>query len=365
MKTSISYSLIAAAMACGFANAQTTAYTTPVGYMSIAVPADTDTPISAPLLRSAAWAGASTAVSGDTVSVAAASFTASQFGAGTNMLQVTSGPLIGRTFPVLSNATGSVTVDPVGSTTLQAQGFVATNTFVIRPYWTLNTLFPSGAGVGVSTDPFSPTTQVLISNNSGSGINRAPSSLYFYFDDGSGDGSAGWYDTSDLGAGIQNDLTLPPTSVPTIRNSTASPLALTVSGEVQSVAAATLVISDTSANDSFSQLSFPVDTSLNQSNLFGNGAVAASSDPFAPGDQVLVFNPNGTGQNPGSSGIYFYYDDGSGDGSAGWYDASDLGSGIIGSTTFLKAGSNIIIRKAGNGSGPVANTWTAPLPYSL
>jgi hypothetical protein len=34
MKTSISYSLIAAAMACGFANAQTTAYTTPVGYIT-------------------------------------------------------------------------------------------------------------------------------------------------------------------------------------------------------------------------------------------------------------------------------------------------------------------------------------------
>jgi uncharacterized protein (TIGR02597 family) len=363
MKTSISYSLIAAAMACGLANGQTTAYTVPVGYLSIAVPADTDTPISAPLLRSAAWAGASTAVSGDTVSVAAASFTASQFGSGTNMLQVTSGPLIGRTFPVLSNATGSVTVDPVGSTTLQAQGFVATNTFVIRPYWTLNTLFPSGAGVGANSDPFAPSTLVMINNNASSGINRAPSSFYFYYD-GSAGGDAGWYDSGNIDAGLQNDLALPPTFVPTIRNSTASPLALTISGEVQSVAAATLVISDTSSNDSFSQLSFPVDTSLDQSNLFGNGAVADSSDPFAPGDTLLVFNPSGTGQNPSPSGFYFHYD-GSQGGDAGWYDAANLDAGPIGATTFLKAGSNIIIRKAGNGSGPVANTWTAPLPYSL
>ena len=363
MKTSISYSLIAAAMACGFANGQTTAYTTPVGYLSIAVPADTDTPISAPLLRSAAWAGASTAVSGDTVSVAAASFTASQFGAGTNMLQVTSGPLIGRTFPVLSNATGSVTVDPVGSTTLQAQGFVATNTFVIRPYWTLNTLFPSGAGVGVSSDPFSPTTQVMINNNLSSGTNRSAVAFYFYYD-GSAGGDAGWYDVANLDAGLQNDLALPPASVPSIRNSTASPLALTISGEVQSVAAATLVISDTSANDSFAQISYPVDTSLDQSNLFGNGAIADSSDPFAPGDQLLVFNPSGTGQNPSASAFYFHYD-GSQGGDAGWYDSANLDAGAIGATTFLKAGSNIIIRKAGNGSGPVANTWTAPLPYSL
>ena len=355
-------SAIIAAALMGSASAQT-ATTVPVGYMSLTVPAETDTPISTPLLRPAAWSGASTAVSGNTVSVAAASFTASQFGASTNMLQVTSGPLIGRTFPVLSNATGTVTVDPVGSTTLQAQGFASTNTFVIRPYWTLNTLFPSGAGIGVNSDPFSPNTQVLIRDNSDSGINRAPSVSYFYYD-GTAGGNAGWYNSSDLDAGLQNDLTLSPEFVPSIRNTTASPLALTLSGEVQSVPTATLVISDTSANDSSAQLSYPVDTSLDQSNLFTSGAVDASSDPFAPGDQLLVFNPSDTGYNPSPSGSYFYYDGVAG-GQAGWYDSSDLDAGIIGATTFLKAGSNIIIRKTGNGSGPVADTWTAPLPYSL
>ena len=355
-------SAIIAAALVGYASAQT-ATTVPVGYISLTVPAETDTPISTPLLRSAVWTGASTAVSGNTVSVAADSFTSSQFGASTNMLQVTSGPLIGRTFPVLSNATGTVTVDPVGTTTLQAQGFVSTNTFVIRPYWTLNTLFPSGTGIGVSSDPFAPSTLLMISDNSVSGINRAPSSLYFYYD-GSAGGDAGWYDSANLEAGTQNDLTVPPTSIPTVRNTTASSLALTLSGEVQSAAAATLVISDTLVNDSFSQLSYPVDTSLDQSNLFSSGAVADSSDPFAPGDQLLVFNPSSTGQNPSPSAIYFHYD-GSVGGDAGWYDAANLEGGAIGATTFLKAGSNIIIRKAGNGTGPVANTWTAPLPYSL
>ena len=359
----IAAAALMAATSAQATNHATTATTVPVGYISLTVPAGSDTPISIPLLRPAAWAGASTAVSGNTVSVAAASFTASQFGASTNMLQVTSGPLIGRTFPVLSNATGTVTVDPVGSTTLQAQGFASTNTFVIRPYWTLNTLFPSGAGIGVNSDPFSPTTQVLISDNSGSGINRAPSGFYFYYDGVAG-GDAGWYNSSNLDAGLQNDLTLPSEFVPTIRNVTASPLALTISGEVQSTPAATLVISDTSANDSFAQISYPVDTTLDQSNLFTSGAVAASSDPFAPGDQLLVFNPSGTGLNPSPSGFYFYYDGVAG-GEAGWYDSSNLDAGNIGATTFLNAGSSIIIRKAGNGSGPVANTWTAPLPYSL
>ena len=35
----LSYSLIAAALACGFANAQTTAYTTPVGYETLTLKA--------------------------------------------------------------------------------------------------------------------------------------------------------------------------------------------------------------------------------------------------------------------------------------------------------------------------------------
>ena len=61
MKTSISYSLIAAAMACGFANGQTTAYTTPVGYISQTivgnVGSSSETILSPSLIQATTFAG--------------------------------------------------------------------------------------------------------------------------------------------------------------------------------------------------------------------------------------------------------------------------------------------------------------------
>jgi uncharacterized protein (TIGR02597 family) len=95
--------------------------------------------------------------------------------------------------------------------------------------------------------------------------------------------------------------------------------------------------------------------------LFESGAVAASSDPFAPTDFVFVFDPAATGFNASPSAFYFYYD-GSAGGDAGWYDTSDLS--MIGDNLLLKAGSSIMIRK-GAGSALQATAWNAPLPYSL
>lgn len=358
----LSYAFLAAATACGLASAAETAYTTPVGYTTLGVPANTDTNISIPLQSSAAWAGVSTGISGSTVSVAASSYTAGQYATGGYMLQVTSGALIGRVFPITANTTDSVTVDPVGASDLQTQGFATGNSFVIRPFWTLDSLFPSGAGVGASSDPFSPSSLVLFNDNALTGLNRGATGFFFYYD-GSQGGDAGWYDANDLGAGPQGGKTVKPSDVVTIRNLNGSPLSMTVTGEVPSVASANLVISDTQANDSFAQLPFPVDTSLAQSQLFESGAVSDSSDPFSPTDIVLTFDSAGTGLNPGASGFYFHYD-GSQGGDAGWYDLNDLGGGVIGTNPVLKTGSFIIIRKAA-GVALQANTWTAPLPYSL
>lgn len=353
-------SAIIAAALMGYASAQT-ATTVPVGYISLTVPAASDTNIAVPLQRASVWSGASTGITADTVSVAASSFTASQFGAETHMLQVTSGPLSGRIFPILSNATGNVVVDPVVATSLQAQGFVVGNTFTIRPYWTLDTLFPAGAGVGQNSDPFSPITSLYFADNELTGSNRSLLDNFFYYD-GSGGGDAGWYDVNDLGAGLQGGKTIQPSSALTVRNLGESALSMVVSGEVPSVSPKLLVVSDTQENDNVLQVPLPVDTSLNQSQLFESGAVADSSDPFAPTDVVYIYDPEGTGLNPSTSATYFHYD-GSGGGDAGWYDVNDLGSGVIGTGLVIKAGSQIVIRKAAGEFQ--ANTWTAPLPYTL
>lgn len=349
--------LLPLALASGLAFGQT-AYTTPVGYFSVTVPNASDTNISVPLQNSSSWSGASTGISGDVVSVAVGSYTDSAY-AGTHMLQVTSGVLVGRTFPILSNGTANLTVDPVGDSTLQDQGFVSTDKFAIRPYWTLNTLFPAGAGIGQNSDVFAPTTLILLSDNNNIGLNRSASALYFYHD--GSQGPAGWYKNGALGDGLQNNVQLPPSTVITIRNQSGAEIKPVISGEVPSVPAAALVISGTVSNDNFVQLPYPVDTTLDQSNLLASGAVADSPDVFSPVDLVLVFNPAGTGFNPSASALYFHHD--GSQGPAGWYKNGALGDGLQGSV-LLKAGSSVIIRKAA-AAALEANTWTAPLPYSV
>jgi len=358
----IQSAIIAAAALMGATSAlATTATTVPVGYISLTVPAASDTNIAVPLQTASVWSGASTGITADTVSVAASSFTASQFGAETHMLQVTSGPLSGRIFPILSNATGNVVVDPVVATSLQAQGFVSGNTFTIRPYWTLDTLFPAGAGVGQNSDPNAPTSTLFFADNELTGTNRSLLDNFLYYD-GSQGGDAGWYDVNNTEAGVQGGKTIQPSSALTVRNLGESALNLVVSGEVPSVSPKLLVVSDTQENDNVLQVPLPVDTSLNQSQLFESGAVAGSPDPNAPTDVVFVYDTAGTGLNPSTSSTYLYYN--GSEGEVGWYDANNLESGLIGNDLLLKAGSQIIIRKA-VGVALQANTWTAPLPYSL
>jgi len=351
------YTLILAAATCGLANAQT-AYTTPVGYISLTVPNETDTNISVPLQTTTAWSGASVGISDDVVSVAAASYVASAY-ASTHMLQVTSGILTGRTFPILSNNTADLTVDSVGASSLAEQGFVSGDSFVIRPFWTLDTLFPSGAGIGQNPDVFSPTTFLIIKDNSTTGLNRSPIALYFYHN--GAQGPAGWYKNGAIGDGLQNGALLRPSSVITVRNQSGSVINPVIAGEVQSVPVQTLVIADTISNDNYIQLPYATNTTLDQSRLFESGAVADSADVFSPTDLVIVFNPLTTGLNPSPSALYFHHN--GAQGPAGWYKNGAIGDGLQGAAA-LTAGSFIIIRK-GESIDLNATTWTAPLPYNL
>jgi uncharacterized protein (TIGR02597 family) len=358
------YSTILALLAAASgAFAQTSASTTPVGYLTLAAPATADTNFSIPLQTASVWAGVSTGVSGDVISVAASTFTASQYvyvsgtQPNTYLLQPTSGALQGRQLKVTANGTGSVTVDPGGSNDVQTQGFVSGDTFVIRPYWTLKTLFPGGAGLGSTSDITNPTTVLFVTDNSTTNVNRSTSASYSY-DDGSDTGLAGWYDINSYT--LSDDVVLDPSTVFTAHNSLGTALSLVVSGSVPATQVATLVVTDTQPNDNNIQLSFPVDTSLAQSHLFESGAVTATSDITNPLDVVMVFDPTAASYNPSSSATYAY-DDGTDTGLAGWYDVNSysLSTGNV-----LKAGSIIIIRKGAGGS-LTATPWIAPLPYTL
>jgi uncharacterized protein (TIGR02597 family) len=371
------YPLLALAASAGIASAQATSYTTPVGYLTLTTPANSDASLSIPLARQPAVTTAVTAaVSAATITVKGSGIAANQFQYAdgsqddTFMARFTSGGEVGRYYTVISNTASSdagTPLDPADDTftiTLDSSVTVAVDDSVsITPYWSLNTLFPGGDGVGTSADPFNPTAFVLFQDQVGTGANRAPDKLFFYFDDGANGPDNGWYENGNLGAGKQDDLVLNPDDLFLIRNSTGTPVELTVSGEIPVVGHKTDLIIAAVVNDNYIAQPFPVDVTLAQSNLQQSGALAGSSDPFNPTDFVLVYDDAAAGFNKAASTIYFYFDDGASGPDNGWYINGDLGAGKVDTSALLKAGRAFVVRK-GSGS-PSSVEWTTVLPYSL
>jgi uncharacterized protein (TIGR02597 family) len=372
MKPKTIQSILAAALlAPGALFAQTTATTTPVGYITYTVPAESDANISVPLSRPVEFSGVVSSISANTVTVSGTPFTTappqfvydpSESKFNTYYLEVLSGPIAGRKFKVTANGASTLTLDPDAANDVASQGLAATNKFQVVPYWTLNTLYPNGTGIGTNANPFSPETTILFTDARGIGTDRSSVASYFHYDGVAG-GTAGWYNADNLGAGVQPDVVIDPSFTFTVRNTKVTSLTLVNSGNVKISPSATPIDEDVEPNDVYLQLPFPVDVSLNDSGLLGGNAVRQSPNPFSPLDVVYVYDVLATGLDVGVAATYFYYDGVAG-GAAGWYDANNLGAGVVGTNKVLTAGSTIVVRK-GPGTLNGVTIWTAPLPYSL
>ena len=369
------YALIFAAAASGLAFGAATAYTTPVGYITVAVPANADTTIAPSLSQAPLLQAASTGIAGDVITVAATGAATDAFinalpdtNSKTYVLVIT-GPLAGLRYPVTANTATTVTVN-AGATTLATQGFVSGNQIAVVPYWTLNTLFPAGAGVGqTSGDILNPSSWVLFSDQTNVGANRGSSALYIYWaggpdSGGQGDFAAGWYIDGNPWDGTKDTVALDPAVMMTIRTTPAN--SLTISGTVPSAPLATRLLTATETNDEYLACPYPIDTSLGDSNL-SSVVAAESADILNPTEFVFVYDDTAAGQNKAASAQYMYWaggtDPAQGDFAAGWYINGDPWSGVV-TDKVLKAGRCFTVRKAAAGSASSA-IWTAALPYSI
>jgi len=364
----LTYSLILAAAACGMAYGAATAYTVPVGYVTLTIPANADTTIAPSLTQAPLLQAASTGIADNVITVDATGAATNAFinvspdtNAKTYVL-VRSGPLAGLRFPVTANDATTITVNG-GASTLQAQGFASTNQISVIPYWTLGTLFPGGAGVGVSSAAsgiFSADGgYVMFSEQSSVGTNRANPTWYIYYA-GDGDYPAGWYDNNLIFNGLQDTVALDPAVMMTIRSVAPTNATVTVTGTVPSTSLSTRIITAAASNEEYLGCPFPVDTTLAQSGL--QAVVGAAPDVFDPTDLVYVYpdeTPNVV--NKSNSVAYFYFG-GDGDFVAGWYDSNAVFSGIV-TAPVLKAGRCFTIYKVGGTPG--STVWTSPLPYSI
>jgi len=360
----LTYSLILAAAASGYAFGAATAYTTPVGYVTLAVPANSDTTIAPSLSQAPLLQAASTGIAGDVITVAATGAATDAFinalpdtNSKTYVL-VRTGPLAGLRFPVTANSATTVTVNG-GATSLATQGFVSGNEIAVVPYWTLNTLFPAGAGVGQSNDIFNASSFVMFSDQVGVGGNRGSAALYFY-NDGTDGNDAGWYDNDNVFNGLQNTVALDPAVLLTVRSSPTSSLSsVTITGTVPATALATTILTAAVDNDEYLASPFPVDTTLDQSGLAS--VINHATDIFSPAELLFVYPDEASGGNKGASATYFYFA-GDIDNVAGWYDNDNVFNGVV-TASVLKAGRCFTLRKAAGTPGRAV--WIAPLPYTL
>lgn len=285
--------------------------------------------------------------------------------AGGAYLLVMSGALEGAVLPVTSTVSTHTLVVDAGTYNLSslktevANGSGQGDLVALIPYWTLDTVFPAGAGVQASSNRALLNTQVLAYDDTAIGTNLSAAAVYFYF---AGDGSyaAGWYRFGDMSA-TAGGTRIPPHRYFVVRNPAGAETEILLTGAVRmagySIPLATLQAGRD--QDNFVALPVPLPVTLAGSGLQESGAFAVSTNRALPQDQLLVFDNTVVGQNKSASAVYFYFA-GNTSFAAGWYRFGDM-TQTAGNFT-LKPGNGYIIRKHATTPAEI-RTWVGVPGY--
>jgi uncharacterized protein (TIGR02597 family) len=337
-------------MSSAFAQGVTTA---PVGYVSFPLAANSDLKVGLPMQSSKSFSGAVSSVLAGDVTVGG---TVSDLTTEPHFLLVTSDNGLQGNWYTITGATGSVISV---AEDLALAGLTSTDTVCAVKFWTLDALFPGGGAVPASSNVFAPVAQVLLNDATATGINLTPASAYLYHD--GAQGPAGWYNAGNPAGGLAGDAVINPETFIIVRNNTVTAATIIMSGAVPASPIATSVLSRSAGQqDSLIFNPFPSAITLGASGLDTSTAVRASSNVFAPLDQVLLFDANSTGLNNTPISAYLYHD--GAQGPAGWYDAGNPAAGLQDAVE-IPAGAPVLIRRA-IGSDELV-TWTPSLPYTL
>lgn len=370
MKRTTILTTLLAALLGSYASGQT-AVTDPVGFVTVTAPANSDAPVGLPVARAAVLQTTVSSVSANEITVAAA-MTSSQFvyasPTQTNHYYVSvkstvspSSAVKGKWYEIVSNSTSSITVDSGSATSVQSQGLAVGDTIEVIPFWTLNTLLPSGQSMTVTTDIDFPQDLILQLPQTVAGINLASAKSAIYSTDTANLGVAGWYNANTFDA-VGDDLILPDTYLVFRNKGAAQPVTIVGSVPMASAKATTLVrLSGVLRQDNFAINPFPIPVSLTELGLFETGVFQATTDIDFPKDILLVYQGNETGFNSQPAKSYIYSTDTVNLPSAGWYDSSTFDGPYLLADKLVPAGGAIIIRKA-LGAISEAN-WAATRPY--
>ncbi|MDB6056477.1 MAG: hypothetical protein JWO95_321, partial [Verrucomicrobiales bacterium] len=324
----------------------------PIGFVQTTLLGNSDSYVSVPFLRPAAGNALVGSMASNVITATQqypATWTANQFvySAGTQSnnfyLRFTAGVLEGRTYAITANGASSVTLNTTSLT-----GAVAGDPFVIEPYWTLNSVFPNGAGVNISPTVGNRNTEVLIPDFTTAGINLSAAKIFFF--------NAGVWKQTGQGAVDHGDDTLQLNSAFIVRHNVSTNTTFLCIGAVPlqrwSTALRTPDGSAGDKQDSYFGITRPIPVSLDDSGLISSGAFAASPLPGSRTDELFTFDNLAAAKNKSSAAVYFYWN-------SAWRRVG-AGSAVFGATQVFMPGTGIIIRKGTNIASP---TWTNAPTY--
>lgn len=291
------YAFLAAALACGMANAQT-AYTTPVGYTTQELAPNQFNLIGVTLHQPSIAAGVLDAESSNSVTDNEVNFTTLLAAGGTYVLELPNGVIqeviswSGSVLTTADNITGSVVP---GSTT-----------YILRRADTISSIFgaTNSAGLTASADGDLTTCDVVQIYN-GTGFDTV-----YYFNDGAG--TEGWFDDANNPAA---DKAIVYADGIFVKRVAGSSINLVIDGEVKKVGTSGVLAAGFNYLGGVSPVGLTLD----------NSGLATSMTPSADGDLTTcdtVLLPNG-----GAYTTCYYFDDGAG--TTGWFDDANNPAGAL------------------------------------
>jgi len=336
------FSIFAAFIAAGFAQASVTATTTPVGYTTTTiysnygVGAPKTSVIGTSLVNPTEWAGTIASKSGDTLTLTSAALTSGAFNELSSSPEVFAYYIItptgGYWAHIVSNTATSVTVQ-----TGYGASFTVGESVVIRRHLTITDVFGNNSP-GLLSDTVGDLTTadniILIDEVNSANVTIFPTNVL-----------GGTWSTDGF-ADAANYPIYPDMGIQVSRLGTGD-LSLVHSGTVNTIGNQLTV----HANTNLRPNAIPVSTTLTALNLYtGNvatGVASSDSGDITQADTVSVIVN-------GSSSNYFYstVDLGSG---PGWYDDGFAFAG----TTPLPAGAGLIINRT-NPTNSSPFVWVAP-----
>jgi hypothetical protein len=306
MKTKVSYSLLAAAMACGIAQGAATAYTTPVGYKTQSLRQGTFSYLGLTTQFPTVSAGVLDAVSASPSSVTdtGVNFSTLLTAGATYILELSDGTIQ----EVTSWTSLGVLNTPEDVTSKVTAGVT---TYKLRKAATIADVFGlnNSAGLTPDNDGSFATGNDLVYVLNAAGV---PTIIYYSL--GGEEAAAGWYTSGDVPA---QDIPIVYADGFYIKRVAGTDIPLVTSGEVKTKPTSGVLIAG------FNYLSgvAPAGLTLGNSGLESFLSQSIDGAPFATVDNVLI--PSLTGF------ITCYYSTGGEEAPAGWYTSGDVDASAL------------------------------------